>query len=210
MQVRIRPPVTVSTSMPSLGALMNTSASAEVLSNINARYGSTFFGERWEASRSAFMSYVVQPLYTSIEQLKAISGRMATSGQIIALDTPEAFEFVPEAMRIPLLCVPRMRELLDAGRIEGWGYLTEDLPMWHASDYAGGNPYQRLIDNGRVEGVEDHMDENGRYIVSYRTNTDDPHLTQEDRDNLRISYQVLEQILDESSRDPTSYANLRG
>lgn len=190
---------------------MGTSASAEVLQEINSRYGSTFFGERFAPSRSAFMQNCVQPLYQGIQQLAHVAESIVGLDAIVPLRDIQAFTNVPNAMRIPILCHPGVQELLASGRIDGWGYLPEDLPQWHADDARpGANPYQRLMDNGYVPGLIDAIDEDGNFTVRARINVDDPYLTLDDKESLRITYRIVDQILAETNLDPTSIANMRG
>lgn len=157
------------------------------------------------------MQNCIQPLYQSIQQLSHVAEAMVGLDAIVPLRDIQAFAAVPNAMRIPILCHPGVQELLASGRIDGWGYLPEDLPQWHSDDaLPGANPYQRLIDNGFVESLGSAIDDAGNFTVKARINMSDPYLTQDDKESLRITYRIVDQILAETNLDPTSITNMRG
>ena len=213
MDIVVAPAVMLSTSMPALGDLMGTSASAEILQEINSRYGTTFFGsgDRFSVSRNAFMTNCVMPLYSAGSQLQAVAAQLAQPDQIVWLSDREAFNHVPTAMRLPILTYAPMRELLESGRIEGWGFLPEDLPVFHSLDENGGDAYGRILSNGRVEGVSDHIDEEtGKFTVRWRMNVNDPKFTSEERDMLRLARTVVDEILEHTNLDPTDMTSMRG
>lgn len=122
------------------GGLLGYSASSDLLNSINSRNGSTFFGETFNNISNFFRQNVVNPIINGYYNVKCGLADVINPDIFKPLLTLDDFSNIPPIMHIPMLSDPRMRVLLEQGRLSGFGYTIDDLPE---EDVWG-----RLINNG--------------------------------------------------------------
>ncbi len=203
-QVVIRPPITIYGPSPSMGALLGTSASSEVLQEINNRQGATFFGSRYDAVNDSFMQNIIAPMRQSEMTLKNMSAAMLNPDQIISLVEPEHYTNIPASMHMPILLYAPVRDLLRRGRIDGFGYDEEQLPEEDI--------YERLLNNGHIQSLSDAYTSKDSDIVTFHwdINSHDPELSVNDRDAIRETREYVDYLLTNTDRDPTNIDSMRG
>lgn len=203
MQARIRPPVFVSGGSPTLGALLGTAANSDVLMEINSRYGSTFFGERYDQVHNAFMQNIVVPMRQTVLNLESTANALCAPDAIVNLNSIDAFSNIPQIMHLPILTYAPIRALLEQGRIDGFG--------WDPSQIPEEDDWGRYLSNGYVADVGSVINkETGEFKVSWKMCSTDVERTQQDIDYIRNAREMIDHILETTELDPTSIKNFRG
>lgn len=189
----------------SLSGMLGTTASDQLLAEINGSYGgNAFFAQArglFAEVANAFQTNIVQPLRQAA--LSVMDQQIAfTAPNIVRpLTTFDDLLTTPEVMQLPLLLMPELRHLLEQGRIDGYGYLPENLPKEDA--------YGRLIGNGLIEDAGAMMNETGKLTFIYEWWSDDPQLDPVQLDAIETSRRYITTLLAMSDVDPTDPRNTR-
>ena len=158
--------------MPSIGAMIGNVHSPEVLERLNmASGGGVIFGqpgdpyaERYSALRSLLMDNlnIADQIVTKARELVNEPERM------IPITSIDAVRDIPPCMKLPIVTYEPIRQLLEAGRINGFGIDPRFLP--------DEDIYGRLINNGKVL-----IDKNTKDVeFAWHWKSDDPVLTDND------------------------------
>ena len=195
------------TVQPTLGNLIGTMVPDEIISNINSKLQNignnamSVYNYISEEGKK-FISKIVNPIK---QQAKMISSAILEHADVIKPITCEKdLENIPMAMHLPIVLYKPVRDLLEQGRIFGFGI----DPSYLGEDY-----YGRLIDNGKVEDVLNNLiKEDDKYYVefNYKFKSTDPDLEIEELEFIEETRNYLDKILKETKLDPTDYPNLRG
>ena len=205
-------PLTEIDSVPSLGAMIGNVHSQDILTQINARWGTNTvaFGlanDPYKDEYQNFMNLLDTEIRKSDDYVLNTTQRIFNPDIYMPITTAHDLACIPQCMQVPMLMMPAMRDMFEQGMIWGWGWNPESLPE---EDY-----YGRLIGNGRAVIVPQAPDATPDYITwEYRTT--DPDLTEEQLDVIDKSRRwladMIERELSENGqhRDPTDLSNLSG
>ena len=197
---------------PSLGSLLGTSASADVLSYLNQQYGNqsgVVFGQPGDPLADRFnslMTLVQTQLVDTNTMVQQTTIAVANPLQIRAITSEEQLYNTPVSMQLPILMYQPIRELFEQDRIYGYGFCKENLPD---EDVFG-----RLIDNGKVtlnknfyeDGkIPDYMEEEWK-STDPRLNFDELDAIEETREWV-LKYLREQMREDGEMRDPTDPSN---
>ena len=201
----MRPAITLSGAMPSASLLMESAASAEVIQEINANIGYTFVGQQNDEFDNAFIRNIVRPAQQQAMEIRRMAASIRMDDSIVPIETIDHLRVVPPCMHLPILLFDPVRTLFEQGRIEGYGYDPELLPTE--------NPYQRLIDNGRVDDIDlIPRDDDGNIPLNFRWvwDSEDPNLTIDEIDAVETTYNTIRHMLEISEYSPTNPDDLIG
>lgn len=189
--------------MPSLGAMIGSVHSPEVLERLNmASGGGVIFGqpgdpyrERYQALRSVLMNN----LSVANEAIIKTHDVIVNPDRMYAITSEEQLNDVPPIMQLPIVTYAPVRQLLEAGRIDGYSIDPRFLP--------DEDVYGRLCNNGRVDTFEPKEE------VTWCWRSDDPELTDEDIEAIDATRGFIDRWLVEQMRpggafkDPTDPSN---
>lgn len=186
----------------SAGMLMGDMGSMRTVQAINNLYNQTGAAVYSEAGQ-AHMQMVQQSINNIVSKLVTANDMLRSITDYKAITEPEQLCYVPEPMWLPILTMPEIRELHQAGKIYGFGVPVDAVPQEDV--------YGRMINNGRVEivGYKDNPDE---IYQEWSMCTDDPELSWSDLDNIEATRNFIRDMLNRQSGsgdqlDPTDYPN---
>lgn len=197
---------------PSLGSLLGTSATSDVLSYLNNQYGNhngVIFGQAGDPLADRFnnlMTLVQTQLVDTNRMVQQTTLAVSNPLQIQAITSEEQLYNTPVSMQLPILMYQPIRELFEQDRIYGYGFCKENLPQ---EDVFG-----RLIDNGKVT-LNKNFYADGKipdYMVEEWVTTD-PNLTFDELDAIEETREWVEKYLRDQMReggemrDPTDPSN---
>lgn len=187
--------------MPSLGAMIGSTHSSEVLERLNmASGGGVIFGQPGDPIRDRYQfltSVLMDNLNLADEVMTRTRQVIAEPQKMIPITSAEAVQTMPPCMQIPFVMYEPIRTLLQDGRIYGFGIDPRFLPD---EDVHG-----RLIANGKVS--------TGDKELVWEWRTDDPKLTDEDLEAIEQTrgwidrWLVAEMQPGGTYRDPTDPSN---
>lgn len=199
--------VSLNSNMLSLGSILGTSGSQNLINSINAKCGGgSFFGTAADPFREGFQKYmtqIIQPIRSLQTSLSSVANKMFKNDIYRSITSVDDLEWIPPKMQMPILYYPPVRKMLEEERIDGFGISAVDL--------ADGDIYEDILKSGRVELTKDTLDKDGTFTVTIIDSTDDPEMTMEDKDAVIETREFLDKFLkDEETRalDPTSYPDL--
>lgn len=200
--VRVRPTISVDSFAISPGALLNTSASDELIHQINRTTANPdwFYSQQnpYNQLMDNFVNNVVKPSITSGIVIAQATSAYILKDEYRPIVKAEDLATVPPSMMAPILMDPYLRNLLERGRIGGWGIDPETL---HPEDC-----YGRLINNGFVEDIGAAAKANDGYVTFEHLHwSDDPDITFDELDALDVTRQFMRQVAENELKDPTSY-----
>ncbi len=201
---------TIGINFPSLGGILGTSVSADLLSELNrSNFGAQFFGSAMDPFRQgfeSFMTQVVTPIREAAQSLKKTADKMFMKDEIKPIITTDDLQHIPPSMHLPIVYYAPIRELLAERRIDGFGIDEKDLDVE--------DPYERLINNGRQEVNVDYLKKNDGIITfESRFESNDPQLTEDQLGAIEQTRLFLDSFLggaETEHLDPTDYPSLRG
>lgn len=188
--------------IPSYGAFLGTAASAELIASINEQMGSTFFGTQFPDTTAAFMRDIVVPMQMQAQQIQMTAEILTNPDIIKPLIRAEDFLYVPPAMHEAIIMYAPVRDLLERGRISGFGFNPEYLPEEDV--------YQHILSSGRVEDISEAMDKDGMVKFRWSMHSDDPELNEDQVRSIRDTREAIDRMLAETEYDPTDWPNIRG
>lgn len=190
----------------SVGALLGTSGTSELIASINESLaGSNFFSEAsstFKEIRNSFIDTVIRPIQMGRAVMTQFANILMNPDVIRPLVDDIDFKAVPPCMYEPIVMYPPVRGLLEQGRISGFGFDPLNLPK---EDVWG-----RLIDNGTCRDVLSQVDENKDVWLSWTFRSTDPDPSFEELDAVEATRNAIDRILERTSFDPTDYPELRG
>lgn len=189
--------------IPSLGNLIGTSGSDNLLKTINNEMrNSDFFGsinDIMQTGRQMFVANFVEPIRSIGNTIKNVIGMTNREDEYISITSSDMLRSIPTCMHLPILMYKPVRKLFDDGRIFGFGHQT--IP--------DEDPYGRLIKNGTIDDLAEAMDDNGIVEFSYEFKSTDPDLTFDQLESIRETREFLEEFLRTNDEDPTDYPNTK-
>lgn len=202
---RIRDTIIVS-DIPSPGALLGTSGSANLIQAINDSFGSaSFFGSAqdiYAATSNAFIQNIVKPIQQMGQQVTHLTRSLLNPDEFRPLIELDDFRYVPPCMQLPILMYAPVRQALEEGRVSGYGFDPENLP--------DEDVYGRLIDNGYVEDVFETCGDNTACDLTWHWKSDDPDLSISEIEAIQETRRRIDYILQETPWDPTDIRTERG
>jgi hypothetical protein len=194
--------------VPTLSAMVGSVGSQDVIDQINMRWGG--------ASTVAF-GQVTNPLNTGYQQfLNLVNGQLARTDNLVqqvaqsviypetwrTIDSEEALVLPPASMQVALLTTPGLFERFKDHQISGWG--------WDPDTFPDTDPYERALNNGKVETRPDPNDVPDEVVTEWSTDMTDYDLdNDEDYFALIRSRKFIVKLLnqelgpDGQRRDPT-------
>lgn len=197
----------ITTTLPSIGSLLGTSGNLALVNNINQSLGgdTNWFGSMMDnlsGIRNVFIDNVITPIKSTIRQVENVVKTMLNPDVIRPLITLDDFRSPPPSMHLPILTFVPVRELLEQGRITGYGYNAEFLPK---EDVVG-----RLIDNGTVHDILTAVQADGTVQFVDEWDSTDPLYSNEELDHLEVTRNKILDILATTKLDPTDITEERG
>jgi len=151
--------ITSLNAVPSIGALLGSRGSDELIRAINHNLGSaSYFGssnDRFSHLQNQFMDMYVRPIKQANSLISTCTDRfLGKEDTYRVVDTIAKFKDVPPCMQLPIVTYDPLYNLLKKGAIVGYGYdadeITEQKEMfdrlcYHNGhvDYADDNVYKR-------------------------------------------------------------------
>lgn len=185
----------------SAGALLGTTGTAELVRSINDSLGGGGLISSAEdiRSRNNFIAQVLQPIQMGRMEVMHRVNVLMNPDIIRPLRVYEDFAAIPPSMYEAIIMFPPVKILLEQGRISGFGFDPEYLPE---EDVWG-----RLISNGTCE---ETPDADGKRWMSWTWRSSDPKATFEDIENVEITRQSIEHLINTTRWDPTDWKEERG
>lgn len=201
------PPIqSLSVGTVSAGSLLGTSGTQALINSINDSLGSSsFFGSVHDAYRdirNSFMENIVRPIQQATQVMQSAVNILLNPDIYRPLTNSEDLRAIPPCMFEPILMHPPVRSLLEQGRISGFGYDPRYLPQEDV--------YGRLINNGCVNGVLDHIEADGGVDLYYEWRSDDPQLGFDEIEALEQTRRFIDELLATTNLDPTDVTEERG
>lgn len=199
--------LSLDSNMFSLGALLGTSGSQQLLQTINNKYGGgSFFGSMEDPFRSgysAFMNTIVQPLRAVQKAVASTAKALFSKDKYRAIDSRKELEKgIPPCMQLGIIYYPPIRKMLESESIDGFGFKPEELRE--------DDPYQPLLDNGYKEFSSDTL-KDGKLELNWYEYTDSPELEDDEIKALRKTREYIDRfIVDDETQcfDFTSFPDL--
>ena len=158
--------------MPSIGAMIGSVHSPEVLERLNmASGGGVIFGQPGDpyADRYAHLkSLLLSNQLIADQAVTQAKQAVYEPERMVPLTSIDAMREVPPCMKLPIVTYAPIRTLLEAGRIHGFGIDPRYLP--------DEDVYGRMIDNGKVLITKDTKE----LEFKWHWKSDDPKLTDND------------------------------
>lgn len=192
----------------SLGAMLGTSGSQDLINNINSRCGGgSFFSEIADPFRQGFQNFMTQ----IVEPIRKVETALhSTAKALFCKDVyrpitsiKDLEKGVPPCMFSSIVYHAPVRKLLEEERIDGWGIKADDLEE--------GDIYANVLENGHVRFDSSTLDKNGEITIHFKESTEDPEVTYEDVQAIRATREFLDEFMSDeitSAIDPTAYPNL--
>jgi len=182
---------------PVLGMYTGHSGNQAVFSRLNNQFADAagvLFGSASSMGFSnrydAFTQKIQEMDGAAVSALNAATAAIFHPDTIVVIDNQEALENIPSCMHIPILTMPKVRDLYDQGLIYGWGVDASKLPD---EDVVG-----RLLDNGTS--YFNHPDIPNDRPVGYTFRSDDPVYDFDELSKLRASREWVDNFLEDQLR----------
>lgn len=175
-----------------LGCYTGQCGSQAVLDELNATwrnsgsgviFGQDTFGERFKAFSNMVTSQVKSIANTVIKTVECIT----CPNKIQVIESIEDLNRVPACMYIPILTMPEVRPLFEAGQLNGWGLDIGDLPQ---EDVVG-----RLLRNGTLNSADPEYTRDQPMTFEFKSG--DPNYTFEELDKIETTRRWISSFLEE-------------
>ena len=202
--------LSLNTNILSLGGILGTTGSQQLINNINAQCGgASFFGSDLDPFRSgfhSFMTQIVQPIREAQVTLSNATHAMLNPDVYRPIDSVEELEKgIPPCMQLGIIYHPPIRKMLEEERIAGFGIDHKTLMKE--------DPFANPLKSGYIELHSTMLGPNGEYTIEFIDSTDDPPLSFKDKEALRATREYIDRFLQEEltrETDFTNYPNLHG
>lgn len=202
--------LSLNTNILSLGGILGTTGSQQLINNINAQCGgASFFGSEQDPFRTGFhnfMTQIVQPIREAQIVMTQATQAILNPDVYRPIDSIEELEKgIPPCMQMGVIYYPPIRKMLEEERISGFGIDHKTLMKE--------DPYANVLKSGYVELHSTMLGPNGEYTIEFIDSTDDPELTFKDKDALRRTREYIDKFMREEltrETDFTNYPNLHG
>ena len=203
--MRIHDPIVVSSTsaFPGLGNLLGTGVGTDVFRAINADGHKSFFGSDFDDLSNRFYEKYVIPMNRVDLELSHAVNNILNPDRIRPLIAINDFKAIPLCMEMAICLYPPVRQGIEEGRMEGFGYIPDSLPT---EDVFG-----RMIENFRCDDVLAASDDDGYFPLSGTMYSDDPDLSDDELDAIEATRNFIRnKILRETMMDPTCIELDRG
>lgn len=171
-------------SAPTLGDLVGTIGSTEMIKNFNSQWGNSgvIFGGTGDPYKANYsnLQNVLNNTIIPTQQRFAELEEAASRPVYKAITSEEELRDVDDNMKLPILLYQPVRELFEKDKIYGYGFNKDYLPP--------DDMYDRIIKNFSAEYSKDHVPE---WIVAEHS-TIDPDLTDDDVDAIAETRNFLD------------------
>ena len=176
----------------SLGALLGTSGSADLISSINQRCGAgSFFGsmdDPFRAGYQAFMTSVVEPIRQVQQTLASTAKALFNKDVYRPVDSRKELEKgIPPCMQLGIVYYAPIRQMLEEESIDGFGIdpktLRED------------DPFEPLLESGYKELHSSVVNAKGEFEIVWHEYTDSPDLDEKEIEALRRTREYIDRFI---------------
>lgn len=198
----------LNTNILSLGAILGTSGQQDLINNINARCGGgSFFGSMADPFRTGFQSFmntVIEPIRQVRQTLEQTASKLANPDRFRPITSMEDLQQgIPPCMHLGIVYYKPIRQMLEEERIDGFGIDPSTL--------MDEDPYESVINSGRVMIHSSLLGPNGEYTVTWTEKSIDPEISFEEKMALDLTRQYIDEFrMSEETKhlDFTSYPDL--
>jgi hypothetical protein len=193
-------------SIPSLGSLFGTSASSDLINQINSSlptqgvFGSSL--DPFKAHYENFLTNIVNPILATHDQIQQLQVISITSEEdkIISIYNLDQLQFhCPSMMRLPILMYPPVMQLYEENKLTAWNL---DIPK----EVREHDIYGEAIKNCVAD--LDWNEEEGLIGYTYWESTY-PDITLDELEDIQETRDFIDQILEETDFDPTDPSRTR-
>ncbi len=200
--------LSLDTNLLSLGAILGTSGSSELISNINQRCGSgSFFGSMEDPFRTgyqAFMTKIVEPIRHVQQTLFSTAKSLFHKDVYRPIDSRKELEKgIPPCMQLGIVYYAPIRRMLEEESIDGFGI---DIKTLREDD-----PFEPVLNSDYVELHSDVLRGKGDFDMFHYEYSDSPELSDEEIVALRKTREYIDRfIVDDETQcfDFTSFPDL--
>lgn len=195
--------------LPSVSSILGARAKSDLLNQISGDWGDggTRFGQPGDLfinNHMRFLNGLVNVYNKTADLVTSAFNAFTNRDNIHSITELDQLKVVPATMWMPILTMPKVRDLLVAGQIHGFGVEPHELPK---EDVVG-----RLIRNGSTTIVPGKH----KQMVSVWKGTD-PKYTVDEIEQLQETRLFIDKFLETQMRrpptermDPTDYPNRMG
>lgn len=200
--------LSLDTNLLSLGAILGTSGSSELISNINQRCGSgSFFGSMEDPFRTgyqAFMTKIVEPIRHVQQTLFSTAKSLFHKDVYRPIDSRKELEKgIPPCMQLGIVYYAPIRRMLEEESIDGFGI---DIKTLREDD-----PFEPVLNSDYVELYSDVLRGKGDFDMYHYEYSDSPELSDDEIVALRKTREYIDRfIVDDETQcfDFTSFPDL--
>ena len=200
--------LSLDTNLLSLGAILGTSGSSELISNINQRCGSgSFFGSMEDPFRTgyqAFMTKIVEPIRHVQQTLFSTAKSLFHKDVYRPIDSRKELEKgIPPCMQLGIVYYAPIRRMLEEESIDGFGI---DIKTLREDD-----PFESVLNSDYVELHSDVLRGKGDFDMFHYEYSDSPELSDDEISALRKTREYIDRfIVDDETQcfDFTSFPDL--
>lgn len=200
--------LSLDTNLLSLGAILGTSGSSELISNINQRCGSgSFFGSMEDPFRTgyqAFMTKIVEPIRHVQQTLFSTAKSLFHKDVYRPIDSKKELEKgIPPCMQLGIVYYAPIRRMLEEESIDGFGI---DIKTLREDD-----PFEPVLNSDYVELHSDVLRGKGDFDMFHYEYSDSPELSDDEISALRKTREYIDRfIVDDETQcfDFTSFPDL--
>jgi len=188
--------------IPSIGSMLGTGHSAAVLEKLQSQSGGqVIFGQEGDPVAERYQSMcrlINEQLASANQALAQVRQAVLCPNEYVAIQSIDDLYNVAPCMQEAIVMYRPVRELLEDGRISGYGINPSNLP--------DEDVYDRLINNGKT-------DTTTKKELEWYWRTDDPKLTEADLEAIEQTRGWIDRFLLEQMevggdwKDPTDPAN---
>ena len=189
--------------IPNIGSMLGTGHSRSVLEQLQAESGGqVIFGQESDpiADRYRNLQNIINTQLLEADMaIRKTSDAIFNDQSYSRVESVDDLYTVSAAMQDVIVTHPTVRDLLNEGRIYGYGIDPKTLPKE--------DTYGRLINNGVATSIEPEKE------LVWEWASTDPKLTDEDLDNVKFTREWLDEFLYEQMKpggdmiDPTDPSN---
>lgn len=205
--------IDLDTTSVSLGPLLGTTGSNELLKAINERCGSgSYFGNTMNqyagaadplrAIHDTFMQQVVEPIRELKYKLSSVSAKIEGSNVIRPIDTvDELAKGIPPSMHNVFLYAPEVKQMLCEERIDGFGVKYDQLDE---------DPYESICSSA-IEVTSADVANDGSVTMTELVSSRDPLMTDDEKDAIRRTRDFVTDFYNDTKLkvlDITAYPDL--
>lgn len=202
--------------VPPLGALLGTAPSAEIVNEVNRRYGLADTGVLCSQGNDPFITryrYLTETVSKQLESARGICeqvmNNVASPVNFFVPQTIDDLRYINTTMQEVVLMHPVVNQLFMNHQLYGYGYDPED---WKDHE----DVYGRLAFNGYMDTLASRAKNKEENMIHFEWWTTDPKLTDDDRRAIRQTRDFLDDWMADQLKpggdrlDPTDPENTIG